>query len=107
MTLSATTSIVAGDVICISDSGGTTFARTEFKVVSSVSSPTLTLADGLDYAHTSAQADIVSRLADVFAPMYLAGGTLWEVIFDYGVSATGGNVVVMAHAQTYDSDLVT
>lgn len=107
LTLSATTSIVAGDVICISDSGGTTFTRTEFKIVSSVSSPTLTLVEGLDYAHTAAQADIVSRLADVFGPINLAGGSLYEVIFDYGKSATGGNVVVMAHAQSYDSNLVT
>lgn len=103
--LSAGTSMAEGDVICISDSGGTTFARTEFKIVSKVSSNNLTLADGLDYAHTTAQADIVSRLADVFSPIFLAGGSLWEVVFDYSRSATGGDVVVMAHAQTYDSNL--
>lgn len=104
LTLSATTSIVAGDVVCISDSGGTTFTRTEFKTVESVSSPTLTFTEGLDYAHTTAQADICSRLADVFSPVFLSGGSLWEVIFDYGQVATGGDVVVMAHAQTYDSN---
>lgn len=105
--VSSGTSIVAGDIICISDSGGTTFARTEFKTVSKVTTNNLKLAEGLDYAHTTAQADIVSRLADVFSPIPLAGGSLYEVIFDYSISATGGDVVVMAHAQSYDQDNAT
>ncbi len=104
--VSAGTSIVSGDIICISDSGGTTFTRTEFQTVSKVSTNNLTLVEGLNYAHTTAQADIVSRLADVFTPIPLTGGSLYEVIFDYGPSATGGNVVVMAHAQTYNSNSV-
>lgn len=104
--LSAGTSIVEGDVICISDSGGTTFTRTEFNIVSKVATATLTLVNGLEYAHTSGQADIVSRLADVFTPFTLAGGSLYEVIIDYSRSATGGDVVAMVHAQTYDSDTV-
>lgn len=104
--LSSGTSMAKGDVICISDSGGTTFTRTEFKTVAKVATATLTLTEGLDYAHTSGQADIVSRLADVFTPVLLEGGSLYEVIFDYQVSATGGDVVVMAHAQTHDSDLL-
>lgn len=104
--LSSGTSMAEGDVICISDSGGTTFARTEFKIVSKVATNTLTLASGLDYAHTSGQADIVSRLADVFTPIILPGGSLYEVVFDYSRSATGGDVVVMAHAQRYDSNSV-
>lgn len=106
LVVSAGTSIVKGDTICISNSGGTTFTRTEFKTVAKVATNTLTLTEGLDYAHTSAQTDIVSRLADVFTPLTLPGGSLYEVIFDYQVSATGGDVVVLAHAQTYDSDTV-
>lgn len=99
-------SFVKGDVICISDSGGTTFTRTEFKTISKVSGTTLTLAEPLEYQHTGTggQQDIVSRLADVFSPYYLAGGSVYEVIFDYQVSATGGDVVVMAHAQCHDSE---
>lgn len=106
LVLSAGTSIVKGDTICISDSGGTTFGRLEFKTVAKVATATLTLTEGLEYAHSSDQADIVSRLADVFSPVYLAGGSLYEVIFDYQVSGTSGDVVVLAHAQTYDSDTV-
>ena len=106
ITLSAGTSMAEGDVICISNSGGTTFTRTEFNIISKVSGADITLVNGLEYAHTSAQADIVSRLADVFRPIPLAGGSLYEVIIDYSRSATGGDVVAMCHAQTYDSQLV-
>lgn len=107
LVLSAGTSMVAGDTICISDSGGSTFTRLEFKTVAKVATATLTLTEGLEYQHTSGAADIVTRLADVFSPISLAGGSLYEVIFDYGPSATGGNVVVCAHAQTYDSNSAT
>jgi len=107
LTLSAGTSIVAGDIICISDSGGTTFNRLEFKTVSKVVTNVLTLAEPLEFDHSSANADIVSRLADVFPYIPLAGGSVYEVIFDYQVSATGGDVVVLAHAQSYDTDTVT
>jgi len=103
ITLSSSASMTEGDVICISDSGGTTFTRTEFNIITRVSGSDIYLVNGLEYAHTTAQADIVSRLADVFSPLMLAGGSLYEVIFDYTRSTTGGDVVVMAHAQTFDS----
>ena len=107
LVLSSGTSMAKGDTICITDSGGTTFTRLEFKTVSKVATATLTLAEPLEYQHTSGQADIVSRLADVFAPLMLAGGSLYEIIFDYQVASSGGDVVVMAHAQTYDNDVVS
>lgn len=107
ITLSSASSMAEGDVILISDSGGTTFTRTEFNIISKVSGSDITLVNGLEYAHTSAQADIVSRLADVFTPIALPGGALYEVIIDYSRSATGGDVVAMAHAQTYDKNLAT
>lgn len=103
ITLSAATSMAEGDVICISDSGGTTFTRTEFNIINKVTGSDIYLVSGLEYAHTTAQADIVSRLADVFRPVLLPGGSLYEVIIDYVRSATGGDVVAMAHAQTFDS----
>lgn len=106
LVLSSGTSMAEADVICITDSGGTTFARMEFNIISKVATNTLTLVNGMEYAHTSVQADIVSRLADVFAPMWLDGGSLYEVIFDYSRSATGGSVVVAATAQTYDTDTI-
>ena len=107
LVLAAGAGFVKGDAICISDSGLASFGRTEFNIVSKLVTNTLTLANPLNYDHTAAQADVVTRLADVWAPIPLQSGSLYEVIFDYQVSATGGDIVVMAHAQTYDSDLGT
>ena len=35
------------------------------------------------------------------------GGSLYEIIFDYGGSSSGEAVAVLASAQTYDSDTIT
>jgi hypothetical protein len=97
------TGFAAGDTICIYDAS---FTRLEFKTVSKVSGTTITLCEPLDYAHTAAQADNVSRQADVFGPIWCGGGSLWEVIFDYGGTATGSDVVVICLAQTFDSQTI-
>lgn len=97
------TGFVAGDQICIYDSG---FTRLEFARVSRVSGTTLYLDAPILYAHTAAQADNVSRQADFFGPVWIAGGSLVEVVVDYGTTATGSDVVVLAKAQTYDSDSI-
>lgn len=99
--VSSGTSMAADDTICITDA---TFTRLEFKTVTRVSGTTLYLDSPLNYAHTAAQADKVSRLSDCFPAVTVPGGSLYEVIFNYGRVATGGNVVVCAHAQTYDSN---
>ena len=99
--VASATGIVAGDLLCVYDAS---FTRLEFARVSKVVSTTVTVDAPLQFAHTSAQGDAVTRLADRFGPAYLAGGSLYEVVFDYGGSATGGDVVVLAKAQTYDSD---
>jgi hypothetical protein len=62
----------------------------------------LTFDNDLQYTHTSAQADLVGE-ATVLSPIWLDGGSLWEVIFDYGDDAAGASVVVEVTAQTYDS----
>lgn len=99
--VTSATGIVAGDILCIYDAS---FTRLEFARVSKVASLTVTVDSPLRFAHTSAQGDAVTRLADRFGPVFLPGGSLYEVVFDYGASATGADVVVMAKAQTYDSD---
>ena len=103
LNVASVTNFAAGDVICIYDSG---FARLEFHRVSKVSGSTLVLDDNLGYSHTAAQADNVTRIADVFAPVWLNGGSLWEIVVDYGASATGSDYVVECRAQTYDSDTI-
>jgi len=55
------------------------------------------------YAHVD---DEYIGLAEAWT-LWLAGGSLYEVIFDYGGSSTGEAVCVLASAQTYDSDSVT
>ena len=103
LNVASVTNFAAGDVICIYDSG---FTRLEFQRVSKVSGSTLVLDDNLGYTHTAAQADNVTRIADVFPPIWLHGGTLWEVVVDYGASGSGADYVVQVLGQTYDSDTV-
>lgn len=99
-------SIAVGDILCIQDSGGGV-TRLEWARVSKLtvgSGTGVTLDRNLSYSHTSAQADTVRNKSDVFAPIWMEGGSLYEVIFDYGDDAAGDSVTVRAKAQTYDSD---
>jgi len=66
----------------------------------------LTLDRWLQYDHTAAQADTVRNKADAFAPLWVTGGALYEVVFDYGDDAAGESVTVQCKAQTYDSDTI-
>ena len=104
LNVASVTNFAAGDIICLYDAS---FARLEFHRVSKVSGSTLVLDDNLGYTHTAAQADNVTRMADVFAPLWLHGGSLWEIVVDYGGTGTGSDYVVEAKAQTYDSDAIT
>jgi hypothetical protein len=103
LNVASVTNFAAGDVICIQDSGGGV-TRLEFARVSKVSGSTLVLDDNLQYTHTAAQADTVRNKADVFTPLWLAGGCTWEVIFDNGAETTADNITIRAQAQTYNSD---
>lgn len=105
LTVASGTGIVAGDLLCIQDSGGGV-TRLEWQRVSKISGGTVTLDRFLQFAHTAAQADTVRDQSDVFPPIPIRGGTLWEVIFDYGDDAAGESVTVQCKAQTYDSDTV-
>lgn len=44
--------------------------------------------------------------SDAWAPIIISGGSLYEVIFDYGDDAAGESVTVQCLAQTYDSDTI-
>lgn len=102
LVVSSGTSIAAGDVLCISDNGGAAFTRLEFVTVSKISGTTITLVEPLGFDHTAAQQDIVTRLADCFPAQTIPGGSLYEIIFDYGKATSGANVVVRADAQIYE-----
>lgn len=91
----------AGDIICISGGVGT---RTEFKRVIKTAAGVLTLDSPLEFTHTAAAADTVRNQSFTPAPLWLPGGALYEVVFDYGDDAAGENVRARALVQTYDSD---
>lgn len=105
----AVTNFAVGDIICIQDAdAGVT--RLEFHRVAKLTIHTgtgLTLDRWLQYAHTAAQADTVRNKADVFMPVWIEGGSLYEVIFDYADDAAGESVTVQCLAQTHDSNSVT
>ena len=77
--LTSAAGFAAGDVIAIMDSTPSV-TRLEFNRVVAVVSNALLLANPLQYAHTSGDADIVTSAADVYEPMWLAGGTIWNVV---------------------------
>lgn len=94
------TGFAAGDVMVI----GPGTAREEYARVSKTAAGVLTVDDNLQFTHTAVQADPVRNKADVFSPVWLPGGALYEVVFDYGNDASGDSAQVEAKAQTYDSD---
>ena len=102
-TLKATsgTGFAAGQYILIG--GGT--AREEWARVARVATNDLILDRNLKNTHTAAQADTIRNQADIYPPVWLPGGSVYEIIADYEASTTGDNNRVEVLAQTYDSDL--
>jgi hypothetical protein len=92
----------AGDKICIQDSGGGV-TRLEYNVISKISGTTITLRHLLQYAHTAAQADTVRNQADIFAPIWVNGGDIVEIVADFGAETTADSATVKIIATTYDS----
>lgn len=108
LNVASITGFAAGDLICIQDGAGTS-TRLEWQRVSKTSGTVLTLDDNLVFTHTTAQSggqDTVRNKADVFAPVWLPGGSLWEVIFDYGNGGAGDSMTCQALGQTYASEQI-
>jgi len=95
------TGAAVGDIICIQDSdGGVT--RVEFATISklTVASGTgVTLDAPLLYTHTSGLPDTVRNASDVWSPPALLGGSLYEIIVDYGGQSAGDNITFGIFAQ--------
>jgi hypothetical protein len=100
------TGFSASDVICIQDSGGGV-TRLEWAYVSKTATGVLTLDAPLQFTHTAVGADTVRNQSDVFSPIWLEGGRLYEVIFDYGRATTGDSMTVQAISDIYPSDSTT
>lgn len=104
LNVASVTGFASEDIICIQDSGGGV-TRLEWARVSKTATGVITVDSPLLFSHTAAGADTVRNKADVFDPIWLDGGSLWEVIFDQG-NASGGTseaITLMAQAQTWDS----
>lgn len=102
LNVASSTGFTAGEIICVQDSGGGV-TRLEWHRISKVAAGAITLDRNLQFTHTSAQADTVRDNADVFAPIWVDGGALYEVIFDYGDDSTGDTATIAAQAQTYNA----
>ncbi len=106
LNVASTTSWAQGDYLLIVETGGG-FTRAEWARVARVTDATHLLLDrNLQFTHTAAQADTVRNKADIYSPVWCPGGSVYEVIFDYGDDAAGDSVIVECTAQTYDSDAV-
>jgi hypothetical protein len=95
----------AGDLICIQDSGGGV-TRLEWHIVSKTAAGILTLDRNLQFTHTAVQADTVRNQSDVFAPVWVPGGSLIEVVFDYGSQTTGDSITIHCPAQQYVNEQI-
>ena len=94
--VTATANIAAGAKVAIFDAA---YARLEVHVVQSIITDTsITLDSPLMYAHTAAQADAVTSLAETWGPVWMEGGDLYDVVFNYP-AGTGSNQIVFAIAQ--------
>ncbi len=106
LTVASVVGFAADDIICIRD-GDSGTDRLEFQRIGKVESPyTITLDRNLGFSHTAAQADTVRNKADVYPPIWLPGGSLYEVIIDYLGQTTGDTIIAQVMAQTYDSELL-
>ena len=100
LNVASVSNFAANDIICIYDSG---FTRLEFARVSKFTTGVLTLDRPLLYTHRAVDTDAVTRLADRWTT-WVEGGSLIRVMFDYGGSASGSDVVVLALAQQKTGD---
>lgn len=102
LTVASTTSFAAGDLICIQDSAATPTTVTEWARVARVTDATHLLLDApTQQAHNSVSHTVRNK-ADVFT-VWVEGGALYELIYDYGSQAAGDTITIEAWAQTLDS----
>lgn len=106
LTVASSANFVAGAVISIEDGSGGGLTRFEIGVVVKVSGNVLTLAQPLQFAHTSAQADKVRNTAAAFGPVWVPGGATYDLVF-VGAATGGAPRVVRCTAQTLDGHTVS
>ena len=104
LTPASMTGFIAGDpaagVICIQDAG---LARVEWATIDEVLASTLVLSAPLQFTHPSG--DTIRNMADCFAPEWVAGGSVVEILFHYGWQTTGDSYTVQVNGQVWQSNL--
>jgi hypothetical protein len=101
--VTSATGLVNGDIVFMADSASA-FTRAEWARISKVVTTTVTFDRPLQLAHNSG--DLFTNKADVFAPLWVPGGSLYEVIFDAG-DDSGPTIAVSCLAQIYASDTIS
>ncbi len=102
LTVASTTSFVAGDTIMVGDPAAV--GTIEWCRVARITSGTALLLDAPTRLAHNSTAHFVRNKADAFGPVWLDGGAICEVIFDYGDDTAGEAVTVACYAQLYDSN---
>ena len=76
-----------------------------FNAVASSGGTTIYVDAPTKYARIASEVCI--NQAELMGPIWLPGGAMYEVIFDYAAATAGENLIVAAYAQTYDDDTNT
>jgi hypothetical protein len=105
LNVGSTVQFKAGQVISICDGDGSGVSRLEFHRIMELTNTTLILDRNLRYSHTLSEADFVTNQADVFDPVFLAGGCIWEVVLDYSNDRSGDKMFGHAVIQTHANDV--
>lgn len=99
--IASITGFAAGDYICLVDASYTP-SRLEWCRVSKTSGSVITVDSNLKNSHTTGQADRVNSKSDCWT-VWIQGGAVYEIIFDYGDDSAGESVTIEALAETVDS----
>jgi hypothetical protein len=100
LNVASSASMAAGDIGIIA--AGT--AREEWWRAARITDATHILLDApTQYAHTAAQADALYNKADAFVTPELPGGCYYQIVFDYGVAASGASGRVWGSAFSLDT----
>jgi hypothetical protein len=100
LTLTSTTGMAVGDILCV----GYNSANEEYCRVSKVTSGTVVLLDAPTIVNHANGETVTNQGESWIIPV--PGGSLYEVIFDFGACSAGPTLSVSAWYETYDSDTI-
>lgn len=90
-----------GDAVLISDAAAT---RAEWQEIAAINGTTVTFRDNLLFTHTAVNGDKMTNKADSFAPLWLPGGSQYEILLDYS-QGTGDAQIIRVLGQKYTDEI--